>query len=311
MVADGFKDYYIHCMFEKNLNTQSVEYGCDLSTGRIRRRIKLNGINQTSRSSVIGNLVSVIFSPSDIMIVDGNPQIRRKFLDMVISNHDPEYLKALIQYNRSLRQRNTLIKRIRENKARLSDLDPWDAAISGEAVTIMEKRDSFIEDFNPIFRNSLERISGNSDVVRISVASKNESAMNFQEILFKNRLRDVAAGFTTIGPHRHSIEFADGTGHEITNVFSQGQKRSMVLSLRMAQFYFLKRSLRYSPVLLIDDVIRELDAIRRSAFVELLHESGQTIFTTPDMDGLEDFLAASTSEYEIFKISTPGMVERI
>ena len=137
--------------------------------------------------------------------------------------------------------------------------------------------------------------------------TEGESESTFLDSLKKNTMGDIRAGFTTIGPHRHSLDFS-AKNKDITEFSSQGQKRSLVLALRIAQFYYLKKNLNLSPVLLIDDVIRELDSGRRSAFAGLLHECGQAIFTTPDLDGLDTFLSDMSDSIEIFHLSAPGVI---
>lgn len=311
MLRTGENGYYISCRYEKNGSDHQLEYGYDSSTGKSRKKIQLNGKAYPSRSALIGNLVSVIFNPADILIVNGGSALRRRFIDLVISNQNRDYFENLLQYNKALKQRNILLKSIRNNKNRLSDLDPWDVGLSGYGEKIMNYRKGFIQEFNLYFEKALERISESRDRIEIVLSSGDENGISFEEKLKKNRMRDVAAGFTTSGPHRHTIYFMNDEKKDAANYLSQGQKRSLVLSLRIAQFYYLKQKLNYSPVLIIDDVIRELDAYRRSAFVALLHECGQALFTTPDMDGLEQFLSDMQSEYEIYQTKGGGEIERI
>jgi len=310
MVSDHSQNYFISSKYERRNQIHEIEIGCDLSSGKIKRKIKLDSKILSGRPALVGNLISVIFSPSDIMIIEGGASVRRRFLDLVISNQDPDYLKNLILYNRSLRQRNMVLKKVKERKSQLQDLKPWEAGISDYAEKITKSRYDFIYRFQEIFQNSLKRISGNSDHVTMELQlCEKETYPGFSESLKNVLYKDIAAGFTTIGPHRHGINFTID-GRDIAAYGSQGQKRSLVLALRIAQFYYLKENLNISPLLLIDDVIKELDRDRRSAFAELLHESGQAIFTTPDLDGMNSFLSDMNSDIDILSINERGSVVR-
>ncbi|MDH5657366.1 MAG: DNA replication/repair protein RecF [Spirochaetia bacterium] len=308
MVSDGCSHYYISSRYDRRNQKHEIEIGCDVSSGKIKRKIKMDSKVLSGRPALVGNLISVIFSPADIMIVEGGSSIRRRFLDLVISNQNPDYLKNLILYNRSLRQRNSILKRIKEKKASAQDLLPWESGISEYAEKITKSRLDFINKFQEIFQNSLKRISGSRDFVSMDLQlCEKETHPGFKESLKDVIYKDISAGFTTIGPHRHGIYFQID-GRDISAYGSQGQKRSLVLALRVAQFYYLKENLKISPLLLIDDVIKELDKERRSAFAELLHESGQAIFTTPDLEGMESFLKDTKSQIEIINVNSKGSV---
>ena len=308
MMQDSSENFYISATYERNLILNKIEIGCDISSGKIKRKIKLNSKILSGRPALVGNLVSVIFSPSDIMIVEGGSSVRRRFLDLVISNQNPEYLKILILYNRCLGQRNAVLKKIKKRQAQLRDIKPWESSLSDYSEKITRSRYDFIDRFQEIFQSSLKRISGNRDIVSMElVLCEKENYPGFKESLDSVIYKDISAGYTTIGPHRHGINFKI-EGRDILAYGSQGQKRSLVLALRIAQFYYLKEKLKLSPLLLIDDVIKELDGDRRSAFAELLHESGQAIFTTPDLEGMSSFLNVIKSEVEIIHVTEKGSV---
>ncbi len=289
MVRDGEQGYYIEGKFEKDGQLFELSFGLDLSGGRgkARRRIKLNGKQLPGRSALIGHIVSVIFSPQDILIAEGGPSYRRRFLDLVLSYQNPAYFKQLLAFNRALRQRNALLKKIKGGKARMADVDPWNGPLIEHGGHITRARRDFVLEFESIFHDSLQRISGNRDTLNMRlVYSADGEGQDYGAALKRYAVRDSALGYTGVGPHRQNLLF-ERDGQDILRFGSQGQRRSLVLALRIAQFWFLKKSLRLSPLLLIDDVIRELDARRRGAFVQLLEECGQAVFTTPDLDGLD------------------------
>lgn len=308
MTRRGESGYYAACKFKKDGRNYELNYGCDMQGAQLRRRIKLNGKTLSGRQELIGAIVTVIFSPDDILIAEGGPAYRRRFLDLVLSYQNPDYLQQLLLYNRALRQRNTALKKVRSQKARLQDVEAWNASLAACANKLTAARRQFIADFHGIFKDALQRISGSRDLLdlRLAYASDLEQE-DFAAALAKYLTRDAALGYTTVGPHRQNLMF-ERDGLDILRFGSQGQKRSLALALRVAQFFFLKKSLGFPPALLIDDVIRELDARRRAAFVLLLKECGQAIFTTPDLDGIERELADLRDQITVYEVQAPGEV---
>ncbi|MBX7058667.1 MAG: DNA replication and repair protein RecF [Leptospirales bacterium] len=309
MQRDGASGYYAGARFEKGGAQFELSYGVSLAGAQIRRRVRLNGKQLQSRQELIGHIVAVIFSPDDILIAEGGPAYRRRFLDMVLSYQSPSYLKQLLHYNRALRQRNAALKKVKARQARLSDVGIWDTPLSMAAKDLVSARQAFIANFQSVFQEALRRISGDRDSLSLrlqfsSPAEENDLAQALQQ----NAVRDAAIGFTTVGPHRHNLLFESG-GRDVLRFGSQGQRRSLALALRIAQFFYLRESLGYPPLLLIDDVIRELDARRRAAFVMLLRESGQALFTTPDLEGMERDLSEFSGDISIYEVSEPGIVQ--
>ena len=248
-------------------------------------------------------------SPQDIQIAEGGPQPRRRYLDMVLSYQDPDYLQQLLLYNRALRQRNAVLKKIKKREARLDDLETWNAGLVEYAEKITRSRQRFVAEFEGIFQDSLERISSHRDKLRLRlIYSSSQEEEDYAGALRRHAPRDASLGFTSVGPHRQNLGFEQGS-LDITRFGSQGQKRSLVLALRIAQFSFLRRNLGLAPILLIDDVIRELDAGRRGAFVELLKESGQAIFTTPDLDGMDSYPGDLKADTRVLYVSEPGQAD--
>lgn len=311
MIGTAGSAYYLAARFERDGKQRSCEAACDAGTGQIRRRFKLDGKQLSGRQGLIGQLVSVVFSPADIMIVDGGPSYRRRFLDMVLSNHDRQYLEHLVMYNRALKQRNTILKKMRKGEGRLADLDPWNAEIARYAETLIRQREKFLVEFTPSFQRALETISGDHDRIRLELLlSQAAEREDFAAALKSQVSRDTRAGYTTIGPHRHNLGFLAGGGDDdITRHGSQGQKRSLVLALRFAQYYYLSEKIGTAPLLLIDDVLNELDSHRRRAFVQLLQESGQAIFTTPELEGLDELTERLADDISIYRVVEKGTVE--
>ncbi|MBL8020047.1 MAG: DNA replication/repair protein RecF [Leptospirales bacterium] len=307
LTREGTNGYYIRAKYEKTGTRNEIEMAVDFSSGEMRRRIKLNEKPVTARSAIVGQFMCVVFSPADLQIVEGGPGERRKFIDATISSMDAVYLQNLIQYQKALRQRNALLKRIRERKNSPQDLAIWNTRLAHFAELIWKAREDFLERFHGAFTQALGQISGDRDKITYSIhANHRNDLMSYLE---SSTMKDTRVGYTTAGPHRDSPQF-EREGKDILQFGSQGQRRSIALGLRIAQFHYLKASTGVTPVLLIDDVIRELDALRRSAFVKLLEESGQAIFTTPDLDGLDDNMHSLLKQSVIYSVSPGGNVER-
>ncbi len=289
LVQQNQPGFFLSCSYEWNAAMHTLEMGLQTEP-RLQRKIKKDGKVLPSRAALIGNLVSVVFSPDDLEIVEGGPTSRRRFLDALLSHRDSSYLDNLIQYNRAVRQRNTTLKEIRSNRSRLQMLEPWDRSLVELGSRITSQRLKFLGEYEPILNESLDQISGGKDRIKVTLFPGESSADAYRQALKERQMRDVATGSTTFGPHRDRLLFLcqDGSNKDVQFRFSQGQKRSLVLALRVGQFYYLKQYIGRSPVLLIDDVIRELDYKRRDYFVDLLHRCGQAFFTTPDLDGLEE-----------------------
>ncbi len=309
MVREGASGYFVGARFEKDGKEFELACGVDLGGAQVRRRIRLNGKALAGRADLIGHIVAVIFSPDDILIAEGGPSYRRRFLDLVLSYQSGDYLKELLTYNRALRQRNAALRKVKQRQMRLQDVSAWDGAIVDSARKISEARKAFIFNFQSVFQDALDRISGGRDQLQLRlVFSSPKEDDDLSAALQHSLVRDASLGYTTVGPHRHNL-FFERRGHDILRFGSQGQKRSLALALRIAQFFFLRQSLGFPPLLLIDDVIRELDARRRSAFVMLLRESGQALFTTPDLDGIDRELADASGEIRVYEIAAPGLVQ--
>lgn len=303
----GSNGYYIKAKYSRAGQKGEMEIATDVSTGDLRRKIKFNDKAASSRSSIVGEFICVVFSPSDLQIIEGSPADRRKFLDAAISSMEPEYLQNLIGYQKALRQRNALLKKIRQRQANIADLQIWNARLVQFASQLWSRRENFLLSFKEPFRDALEQISGNRDAMNLELQFSHRD--DLKESYGKNVVRDLSLGYTTSGPHRDSLVFLKD-GRDIMQFGSQGQKRTAALALRIAQFHHLKQKLKITPLLLIDDVIRELDTMRRSAFVKLLRESGQAIFTTPDLDGIDEDLKSLVSQSSVIHILGDGRVEQ-
>ena len=286
---------------------------------RGRRKILLNG-QPTRPRDLIGCLTTVLFSPEDLALVKGAPALRRRFLDSEISQASPAYCHELLTYNHLLAQRNTLLKRIRENHSSQSLLDPWDAQLAVSAAKITRKRQEAVQKLQAIANEMQRDISGSKETLalayelhgleeNVTSSQKTEASQAYDasekkerheetppsaaqvterlELWYNKKLEarralDILRGVTSVGPHRDDLALRV-SGIDLRAYGSQGQQRTAALALKLAELAFLHEETGEYPVLLLDDVMSELDADRRKALLAFLAEERiQTIITATD-----------------------------
>lgn len=309
LILWGQKGYFVEIDFIDDRIKKNVQIGCQKKKHKLEKKIKISGEVIKRFSDVIGEFLCVIFSPNDLEIINGGPAGRRKIIDLIICQRDGLYLQNLIEYNRILKQRNVLLKKNYKNKNIIESLFVWDEQLVKRGELIIERRESFIKEIQPYFFKNIESISGYQENWQIKYLP-NVISSEFGSSLKKKENKDRLLGRTSRGPHLDKIMFYPLSEKEENNInkdalyiASQGQKRTLVLALKMAQYNFIEENLNKKAVLLIDDVITELDFKRRQKFVELLKNSGQTFFTTTSLSGLEDIRKDLEKETEIFKIT--------
>ena len=254
-----------------------------------RRKILKNG-KSTTTGRIIGSFNAVLFSPEDLMLIKGSPNLRRKFLDREISQADPTYYDNLCKLTRIIAQRNKLLKEIREGRAAKNTLFPWDEQFSLYATAIVKKRLKAVDKLAAIAAKMHETISEQREtlVIAYDIHEKNaefieQNAVNwyFNE-LGKRQNADIMRGTTGIGP-QHDELLTYINGNSLKAYGSQGQQRTAVLALKLAELRFLHDETGEYPVLLLDDVMSELDANRRQSLADfLLKEKIQTVITATD-----------------------------
>ena len=240
-------------------------------------------------------------SPSDTLLIEGGSEDRRKLMDIVISQYDYNYLELLNRYNKALQQRNTMLKAEEEPDLELISLWEEQMAASGEAI--YQKRDAFVKEMVPIFQRFYETISGNREQVAVNYISHCQRGP-LLEVIQRDRFKDRAIGYSLHGIHRDDLEFSL-SGHLIKREGSQGQNKTFVISLKLAQFELLKRTnTKTTPLLLLDDIFDKLDAGRVEQIVSLVagDEFGQIFITDTNRDHLDQILRNSMHDYRIFYV---------
>ena len=239
-------------------------------------------------------------SPADSELIAGGSDERRRFMDVVISQYDKEYLDALIRYNKALTQRNTLLKSELLVEEELFLV--WEEMMAQAGEVVFKKREAFIKEFIPIFQSFYSFISQDKEQVGLSYDSHAREA-SLLEVLKQSRERDKIMGFSLRGIHKDELNMLLGE-FPIKKEGSQGQNKTYLVALKLAQFDFLKRTGRTVPLLLLDDIFDKLDASRVEQIVKLVagDNFGQIFITDTNREHLDRILHKVGSDYKMFLV---------
>ena len=258
-----------------------------------RRRIEYAGESLRQRD-LVGILPMVLFSPEDLFLVKGAPALRRRYLDAELSQASPAYYGELLRYTRILKQRNAVLKDIRERLAAPDDLLPWDAQLAKSAAYIVTRRTSAVAQLGELSARVQSVLAAGEEltlVYDIAGAAPESGAKDdmterlylwYNKMLREGRARDIARAATGVGPHLDDLVLRVG-GMNLRSFGSQGQQRTGALALKLAELFYLQENVGEAPILLLDDVMSELDADRRRALLDFIrHENIQTFITATD-----------------------------
>lgn len=233
-------------------------------------------------SELFGNLVAVYFAPTDLKIVSGSPNERREFMDTDISQLSGSYYNLIQRYDKVLLQRNRLLKMVHDKSLLVDQIEVWNTQLAYLAGLIVKTRKNFIQKLSQPASDALKFISKDEDDLTISyIGAKGETAKEIEEEVLKslhnNLERDMELGYTSIGPHRDDIKF-ELNGRDMRIFASQGQQRSTVLALKVAEMKVFEEELGEKPIFVLDDVFSELDSARQKKMLEML-EGTQVMMT--------------------------------
>ncbi len=292
--------FVIEGNFEKEAREEKIV--CSLKKG-LKKIIKKNGKAYDKLSDHIGFLPLVIISPSDRDLITEGSDTRRKFMDGVISQSDKEYLQALIKYNKVLSQRNSLLKYFALNQT----FDKITLSVYNEQLVtygslLFDKRIAFLDTFIPIFKEQYKVISGGNEEVALVYDSQLLNN-DFLSLFDKNLDKDRALQYTSVGIHKDDLNFDLGE-HPIKKFGSQGQQKSFLVALKLAQFYFIKKQSNTTPILLLDDIFDKLDEHRVSHIISLVNDDnfGQLFISDTHADRTENVVQNIHQSYKIFKL---------
>ncbi len=299
-IKHGEDFFVIDGQFKKNGRMEQIV--CSLKKGQ-KKILKRNGKIYDKFSDHIGFIPLVMISPADADLIIEGSETRRKFVDSVISQLDPAYLQELIQYQKILAQRNALLKYFALNHVFENDtLAIYNEQLNVLGQAIFEKRKAFVADFVPIFNQHHQNITGAAESVQL----KYESALHdhdLLELLHENLQRDRVLQYTSVGIHKDDLLF-EIDQYPIRKFGSQGQQKSFLIALKLAQFDFVRKKSGVKPILLFDDIFDKLDEHRVSQIVRMVNNDdfGQLFISDTHPERTEDIVKRTHQSYKIFTL---------
>lgn len=272
------------------------------------KKIFKEGVHEYHKlSDHIGKYPVVLIAPDDTDLVKEGSEARRKFFDGIISQLDHSYLESLIQYNHALKQRNSLLKMFSENHSfDAIALETYDQILIQLGTVVFKKRKSFVTEYAPVFRRFYNFIVADEDAsVVYSTELKNTP---YEAGLLNNRQRDLYLQRTNFGIHRDDYQFTLGSG-DLKRLGSQGQQKSFIIALKLAQFEVIKRHKGFNPLLLLDDIFDKLDDFRIERLLELIKndELGQLFITDARPDRTAALLKKINVSSSVFSVEKGGI----
>jgi DNA replication and repair protein RecF len=285
---------------------QEDEYFCSMRR-RQKKQFKKNKKEYEKLSDHIGSLPLVMVSPADSDLISGGSDERRKFIDVVLSQFDKEYLQSLIRYNKALQQRNALLKADGQTDETLFEL--WEEQLSYDGQILYKKRKEFIEQFIPTFQYYYNFICQSNEKVELKYDSQLSEGVLI-ELLRQKREKDKILGYTTVGIHRDDLDMCMDD-YSIKKVGSQGQNKTYVVAMKMAQFDFLQKVGTQTPILLLDDIFDKLDSARVEQIITLVSGDnfGQIFITDTNRKHLDEILRNTNSDYHLYQVENGEVVQ--
>lgn len=285
-----------------------VSVYCGMKRGS-RKRFKRDRKEYKRLAQHIGLVPLVFVSPYDTSLIDGGSEERRRLMDIVISQYDHAYIEAIFAYNKALQQRNSLLKMETEPDPAL--LDIWEREMARSGSVVYEKRDKFIRELVPVFQDIYRTISEDRETVSLGYTSHAQRGP-LLEVIQRDRFKDRAVGYSLHGVHRDDLSMLMD-GYQMRREGSQGQNKTFVLALKLAQFDFLRRTVsNTTPLLLLDDIFDKLDARRVEQIVRLVSGSnyGQIFITDTNRDHLDRILQGGAFDYKLFNVAGGDIMEK-
>ena len=299
-IRHGEEFFVVDGVFEKDQRDEQII--CSLKKGQ-KKILKRNNKPYERFSDHIGFIPLVIISPSDQDLIIEGSETRRKFIDSVISQLDSTYLQQLIQYQKIIAQRNALLKYFAANQTFEYDtLSIYNEQLDVLGTSIFEKRKQFLEDFIPIFNQHHQSITNSAETVQIvfeSQLSEKPLLQLFEENLAKDRILQ----YTSVGIHKDDLSF-EIDSFPIKKFGSQGQQKSFLIALKLAQFEFIKKQSGVLPILLFDDIFDKLDETRVSKIVEMVNDEtfGQLFISDTHPERTENIVKSTHQSYKLFNL---------
>jgi DNA replication and repair protein RecF len=294
--------FAIHGTYSNRESTDNL-YSCIQKRNK-KKVFKENKKEYERLADHIGKLPLVMISPYDRDLINEGSEIRRKYIDGVISQFDRLYLGDLISYNKALLQRNTLLKQFAEKYFfDAASLQIWDEKLTELGTSLYQKRKEFLKEFNPLFNEFYQFLSGGKETVTIEYESQMHQD-NLADLLRSSVEKDRAVRYTTCGIHKDDLVFTID-GYPVKKFGSQGQQKTFVIAIKLAQFEYTRRIKKFKPILLFDDIFDKLDDTRVEAIINLVSENnfGQIFITDTQKQRIEKIFKKVNTGHRIFAVS--------
>lgn len=296
-IRHGEEFFMLQGVYERNEMPEVLSCGI---RRRQKKSFKRNKKEYSRLSDHIGFAPLVMVSPDDITLIQGGSEERRRFIDMVISQWDKPYLDTLIRYNKALEQRNTLLRQ------EVSDpmlYEIWEEQMAHAATIIYDTRNRFLNEFIPVFNRFYNLISNGNEQVGLSYRS-HMSDGNLLQQLADTRSRDLILGYTTKGIHRDDMEMTLDE-YPMKRIGSQGQCKTYLIALKLAQYDFLAHNGNTTPILLLDDLFDKLDSERVERIMQLVSSDifGQIFITDTNREYLDRIVRRTTAQHSLYSVS--------
>ncbi len=308
-IRHGEDFFAIHANYQ-NSEKEPVSLSITFRKGE-KKNIKWNDKLYTKLTQHIGKIPLVMISPYDRDLINEGSDVRRKYIDSVIAQFDPAYLSQLIRYNKVLKQRNALLKQyFAPTEKEKANIALWDPQMAQLGTEIFEKRRHFIELFTPIFQKYFNLISQGKEKVSLSYHS-DLFKQGMEELLRSSIEDDIRLHYTSKGIHKDDLRFMI-EGFPVKRFGSQGQQKSYVIALKLAQFEYIHNITHLKPILLMDDIFDKLDEERVKQLIEMVkHDDfGQIFITDTHQDRILSIFDDIDAEHTVYEISQGKIVRK-
>lgn len=293
MIRFGKEESHIRMIVHKDF----ITYKIDMHLKKNKAKgVAINGLPIKKARELFGIVNLVFFSPEDLNIIKNGPSERRRFLDFELCQLDKIYLSELSDYNHVLNQRNKLLKDLAYQPYLEDTMDIWDRQLVKYGQNLINKRQEFIQELNKIICEIHGNLTGEEEKIEL-IYEPNVEAADFERVLKENQEKDKKMKLTSAGPHRDDF-CVMVNGIDIRKFGSQGQQRTAALSLKLSEIYLVKKIIKDTPILLLDDVLSELDSNRQMYLLNSIHNI-QTMITCT---GLDDLMQRPFQMNKIFKV---------
>ena len=301
-VLNGAQGFRIAGQFENASTAQLLEAVCVLRENG-KKEFLVDGSPYERFAQHIGRFPCVFIAPDDVQIITGTSEERRRFTDALLCQLDARYLQQLMSYNKVLQQRNSYLKSIAGNFADHALLDVYDGQLTEHGHYVFGQRQTFLQSLVPLVQSFYARIAGATEDINVVYESALQET-GLQQLLKQNRLRDIQLQRTSQGIHRDDLLFTLGD-QAFKAIASQGQRKSLLFALKLAEFEMLKIDKGFAPLLLLDDVFEKLDQERMHNLLTwvCVNNDGQVFITDTHRTRLEHALAQLNTDYQVITLS--------